>query len=110
MRHMAPSFTPAKMKFASRLKEARKAANISQERAAAAVGTSRRHWIRWENGETSPNRDYLERIAEVLGDPSLRDGEDDEEEAASMPLTPDELELLGDLMARLARFKKRVLA
>ena len=107
---MAPSFTAEKMRFAQRLRDARKTANISQERAALAVGTSRRHWIRWESGETTPNPAYLDRIAEVLGDPTLRDADEDDEEAAPMPLTPDELEMLGDLMGRLARFKKRVLA
>lgn len=81
---MAPGFTEAKMHFAARLKLARKKANISQERAAAAVGTSRRHWIRWESGETTPNPAYLERIAEVLDDPSLTERDDDDEEESDL--------------------------
>ena len=44
---------------------------ISQERLAAAVGTSRRHMIRIENGEHRPSPELRDRIAEVLGaDPS----------------------------------------
>lgn len=91
---MAPGFTPRKMQFAESLKTARKRAGFSQERAAAAVGTSRRHWIRWESGETSPNPAYLEQIAKVLDAPELVP-EDDEAEAASMqPLGRDILEAL----------------
>lgn len=54
---------------------------MSQERAAAAVGTSRRHWIRWESGETTPNPAYLDRIASVLNAPELLEAEEDEEAA-----------------------------
>lgn len=81
MRHMAPGFTQRKLLFAESLRTARKRAGFSQERAAAAVGTSRRHWIRWESGETSPNPAYLERIASVLGAPELLESDEDEEAA-----------------------------
>ena len=44
---------------------------ISQERLALAVGITRRHMIRIENGEHRPSPDLRDRIAEVLGaDPS----------------------------------------
>lgn len=90
--------------FAAALKSARKRSGKSQERIAAEVGTSRRHWIRWENGDHLPSPEYLERIGEATG----RSFEefapaDDDEEAASMPLTADELELFGALMARIVR-------
>lgn len=79
--HMAPGFTARKLQFAESLKVARKRAGMSQERAATAVGTSRRHWIRWESGETSPNPAYLERIASVLDAPELLESDEDEEAA-----------------------------
>lgn len=93
------------MQFAARIKAARKAADISQERAAKAVGTSRRHWIRWENGETTPNPAYLNRIADVLGDDSLRPPDEDEEEVSSMPMhrEDDFLEALRPLARLLAK-------
>jgi len=44
---------------------------ISQERLALAVGITRRHMIRIENGEHRPAPDLRDRIAVVLGaDPS----------------------------------------
>lgn len=44
---------------------------ISQERLALAVGITRRHMIRIENGEHRPMPELRDRIAEVLGaDPS----------------------------------------
>ena len=107
---MAPAFTEAKMRQAAKLKAARKAAGFSQERAAKLVGTSRRHWIRWESGETAPNPEYLNRIADVLGDDSLRDLEEDDEEVSSQPLSRDEYALLGDLMSRLGRSIPEVFA
>lgn len=94
---MAPGFTARKLQFAESLKVARKRAGMSQERAAAAVGTSRRHWIRWESGETSPNPAYLERIASVLDAPELLESDEDEEAASMQPLGRD-----NDLLAALA--------
>lgn len=102
---MAPAFTEGKMRFAAKLLDARKRAGFSQERAAAAVGTSRRHWIRWESGETMPHPDYLQRIAAVLDVDVAELAEehqaDDDEEAAPMPLTRDEYALYGALTARI---------
>jgi transcriptional regulator with XRE-family HTH domain len=83
---MAPAFTPEKMRMAASLLAARKRAGMSQERAAAQVGTSRRHWIRWESGETMPNPLYLERIAAVLAAPELLDTDDEEEAQVAVDL------------------------
>lgn len=54
-------------------RKARRQANprISQENLALAVGITRRHMIRIENGEHRPLPELRDRIAEVLGaDPS----------------------------------------
>lgn len=50
-------------------RKARTRANprISQERLALAVGITRRHMIRIENGEHRPSPDLRDRIADVLG-------------------------------------------
>lgn len=79
--------------MAASLLAARKRAGMSQERAALNVGTSRRHWIRWESGETMPNPLYLDRIAAVLEAPELLDADDDEESS----------QVGTDLMAPLTR-------
>lgn len=57
--------------FAAKLHRARKRTGKSQEFVADEIGTSRRHWIRWENGDHLPSHEYLERIAEALNDASL---------------------------------------
>lgn len=101
MRHMAPGFTERKLRFAAALRTARTRAGMSQERAATAVGTSRRHWIRWETGETSPNPAYLERIADVLNAPELLESEEDEEVSSMQPLSHDEYAMYGALTARI---------
>jgi len=53
----------------SAYRTARKQADprISQERLALAVGITRRHMIRIENGEHRPSPDLRNRIAAVLG-------------------------------------------
>lgn len=100
---MAPGFTERKLRQAAQLRQARTAAGFSQERAAAAVGTSRRHWIRWESGETTPNPAYMERIAEVLGAPELLVADEDEE-AAPMG---DHRDMLAALAVALEPFHPR---
>ncbi len=91
---MAPAFTERKMRFAERLKDARKRSGMSQERAAQHIGTSRRHWIRWETGETMPHQDYLARISTTLEAPELLEFADDDEEAARVSARVDMLEVL----------------
>lgn len=84
------------------MKRLRKRAGISQERLAAAVGTSRRHMIRLENGEHLPSTPLRDKIADAIEAPrDAIQSADDDEEVASMPLTRDDFELLGELMARL---------
>lgn len=102
---MAPGFTPRKIQFGESLRTARKRAGMSQERAAAEVGTSRRHWIRWESGETSPNPAYLERIASVLDAPELLEADEDEEAASMQPLGRDIGELFAALIDRAVEAK-----
>lgn len=53
-----------------RIRWARQNAGLSQERFAEAVGTSRRHVMRWEKtGGHRPGPVYAHRIAEVTGQP-----------------------------------------
>ena len=80
--------------FAARLRSARLRTGKSQEKIAAEVGTSRRHWIRWENGSHRPSPAYILRIAEATGRapdyftdsprPDTTAAADDDEEADPM--------------------------
>lgn len=79
-----PSTLP---KVARRIYAARKRAGLTQDQLAAAVGTSRRHVLRWEKGKVSPTRRFQERLAQVLGEPpeyfangADADSDDDEED------------------------------
>lgn len=50
---------------------ARKRRGVSQEKLAEALGITRRHLIRIENGENRPQPDLRDRFADALGvDPS----------------------------------------
>lgn len=73
--------------FAFKLRSARLRSGKSQERIAAEVGTSRRHWIRWENGDHLPSPEFMERIGVATGQPAAfaAESSDDDEEAAPMP-------------------------
>lgn len=57
------------MDMGSKIKAARKAANITQTALAAVAGVSRNAVSQWENGDTYPTNDKLERIARKLGVP-----------------------------------------
>lgn len=57
------------MDMGSKIKAARKAANITQSALAEVAGVSRNAVSQWENGETYPTNDKLERIARKLGVP-----------------------------------------
>lgn len=106
---MAPGFTPRKKRFAALLKEARTNAEMSQERAAREVGTSRRHWIRWESGETMPNEAYLARIAKVLDESALLEFVSDEDDEERQMLTiADFLEALQPFADLVNRERERV--
>lgn len=97
--------------FAAALRSARKRAGKSQERIAAEVGTSRRHWIRWENGDHLPSPEFLERIGEATGKSFDEFAPaDDDEEAASMSLTRDQRDMLAALAEALQPFRRDELA
>lgn len=81
---------PRYPEFAAKLKSARRRAGKSQERIAAEVGTSRRHWIRWERGDHLPSAEFLARIGEATGQPGAFAEERpalDEDDEESDPLT-----------------------
>ncbi len=89
--------TARQLALPARIKWARENAGYTQERFAEAVGTSRRHVMRWENakGDNSrPSASYVKRIAEATGQPEdLFTDEDDEESA----------QLADDLLTALRR-------
>ncbi len=64
---MSPSYTPDKLEMGLQIRAMRKKARKSQERIAEEVGTTRRNWIRWEQGETRPSLEFRQRIADALG-------------------------------------------
>lgn len=49
--------------FGTRLKEARKAAGLTQQAAADAFGTTLRTYCRWEAGDTEPSLGLIVKIA-----------------------------------------------
>lgn len=51
----------------AQLRQARKAANISQAKLAELAGMSQQQISMYENGVKSPSIDTVQRIAEVLG-------------------------------------------
>ncbi len=55
------------MDMGSKIKAARKAANITQSALADVAGVSRNAVSQWENGDTYPTNDKLQRIARKLG-------------------------------------------
>lgn len=75
-------------KIAAAIKKARLERGWTQERAAQEIGTSRIHWIRWEQGLHRPNPEYARRLVDRLGVPKelLEDDGDEEETALAMAL------------------------
>lgn len=64
----------------NRVREARLAAGLSQERLADRIGTTQNAVSRWERGAVKPSRRYLTAIADATGRPDLLDdGEGGEE-------------------------------
>lgn len=104
---MAAAATAPHQDFAARLKSARLRVGKSQEQIAAEVGTSRRHWIRWEGGHNLPSAVFIAKIAEATGqtsaflngEPSLSADEstlsEDDDEESDLEAT------LGRIVARL---------
>lgn len=66
-----------------RIRLARVQAGFSQEKLAVALGTSRRHVIKWEKGHHRPSALYVARLVEVTGQPRelFQEGDDDDEES-----------------------------
>lgn len=56
-----------KQTIIAQLRQARKAANISQAKLAELAGMSQQQISMYENGVKSPSIDTVQRIAEVLG-------------------------------------------
>lgn len=89
---------PRYEKLAAEIKSARLRKGLSQERAAELVGTSRFHWIRWEQGLHKPT-EYKDKLSEVLGLPADVFGDDSDdldEEDLVAPLT----RAINDIVAR----------
>lgn len=90
-----------KLKLGERYRWARKSAGLSHDKLVAAIGRSNRsHMIKIERGDHTPGPDLRDAIADACGVP----GDlfvDDDAEARALPLTPEELVMLGALMARL---------
>jgi transcriptional regulator with XRE-family HTH domain len=53
-------------RVASRIKDLRIDADMTQEEAARAIGVSTRHFVRWERGQALPYPRNFERLAEVF--------------------------------------------
>jgi transcriptional regulator with XRE-family HTH domain len=85
-----------KLPLHQRIVWARKQKDISQERLAELIGTSRRHMIRIEKGLHHPGPAFRARIAEATEQPEEFFESDDDEEAASMRSQPRR-SLLADL-------------
>lgn len=64
---LPPTPHSAVMDMGARIKAARQAAKLTQQALAAEVGVSRNAVSQWENGETYPTNDKLEKIAKKLG-------------------------------------------
>ncbi|MDR1885980.1 MAG: helix-turn-helix domain-containing protein [Synergistaceae bacterium] len=50
-----------------RLKEYRKALKMTQSELASKMNTTRRSIIRWENGQSKPSLERLQRLADIMG-------------------------------------------
>lgn len=95
--------------IAQRIKSARLRKGLSMDKAAAAVGTTRFTWIRWEQGLNKPE-EYASRLSAMLGVPEAHllneaVSEGDDEEAASLPVARESefLEALRPLAQLLAK-------
>ena len=100
--------SPRHPQIAADIRSARLRKGLSQEKAAELVGTSRFHWIRWEQGLHKPD-DYAARLIEVLGLPEdvFGDPADDlDDEDLVAPLTRAISDLVERRVARLLASRK----
>lgn len=100
---MTTTDTPAKYADnGSRIRRARKRTGQSQENFALAIGITRRHMIRLENGEHLPSKALVARIAEATDTPETDyesfDG-DDEGDRSVRPSLAQDLQSLASLAA-----------
>lgn len=101
--------TPKHLAFAARLKSARLRSGKSQEQIALEVGTSRRHWIRWEGGWNLPSSVFIIRIADATGQTTaFLTGEAERPENGSAPDDDEDEE--SDLSRALAAPISRYIA
>lgn len=85
-----------------RFRWARRAAGLSHDKAVEKIGRSNRgHLIKIEKGEHMPRTDLRNALADAYSVPRDLFADDDDEESRSMPLSRDEYQMLGALMARL---------
>jgi len=71
-RRPVPSFAPGatsdcQTSFAERLRQARQASGLSQEEAAARIGSTTRSLTRWENAECDPGFGTARQLAQAYG-------------------------------------------
>lgn len=76
-----------KNNLAKNLSQLRRAAGLSQEKAAEAVGVTRQALAKWEAGETTPDVLYSDKLAELYG-VSLDDLLHYEQKPGSVPPPP----------------------
>lgn len=62
-----PSWRGEYLSLCRRLRSAREAAGLSQDKVSARIGVGLRTLVRWEAGETSPDAMQLFRWADVVG-------------------------------------------
>jgi transcriptional regulator with XRE-family HTH domain len=91
---MAPRYA----ELGSAIKSARLRKGLTQEQAAQQVGTSRFHWIRWEQGLHKPE-EHRARLIEVLGLPEDVFGDEDDDDEADDPMAAER-----DLVAAQLRY------
>lgn len=89
----------------AKLKDLRVARKFDQQRLASAIGANQSQISRYEHGKSQPSGRVAIAIAKTLG-VAVTDfyslEEDEEEAAASMPMTREEQEVIVNLFARLA--------
>ncbi len=71
----------------AQIRDMRKRAKKSQELIAAEVGTTRRNWIRWEQGANAPSPEFRPKIAAALGVDESFFADDAEEDSLLQDLT-----------------------
>ena len=79
--------------FTEQLKEARENKGLTQEQLANEVSVSRSTVSHWETGRKDPEKEFLDRLEQVLEVEFLFDQEDEEEELPEKPIVSREVTL-----------------